>query len=110
MRFQPSRVKVVSAAASLIGIALVANAVLILLDGQLGKALGRSGLGLYCCIWAFVPYNEFFRVAGMPVHLGDNAERKAYITLFPPRLLLSMALSIVLMISGFVCDVVDAFR
>ena len=110
MRFQLSRVKAVSAAASLIGIALVVNAVLMLQEGELGKALMRAGLGLYCCIWAFVPYHEFFRVAGMPLRLGNSTERKAYITLFPSRLLLPMVLALVLMTSGFVCEVVGAFR
>ena len=92
------------------GIALVVNAVFLLLGGQSGNALMRAGLGLYCCIWAFVPYDEFFRVARMRVRLDNSAERKAIAILFPARLLLPMLLSIVLIISGFVCNVIGAFR
>jgi hypothetical protein len=47
-----------------------------------GFAFMRAGLGLYSCIWAFVPYDEFFRVAGMRVSLDNCAERKAYATWF----------------------------
>lgn len=109
MRFQLSRATSVSVASSIIGIALVVNAVFLLLGGEPGNALMRAGLGLYCCIWAFVPYNDFFRVAGMPVRLGPSVERKAYATLFPARLLLPMLLSMVLIISGLVCNVVVVF-
>lgn len=110
MRFQPNRATLVSAAASIVGIALVVNAVFLVLGGQLGHALMRAGLGLYCCIWAFVPYGDFFRVARMPVRLDDSAERNAYAKLFPPRLLPAMWLSMALMFGGFVYNVVGVFR
>jgi hypothetical protein len=110
MRFQFSRATFVSAAASLIGIALVVNAAFLLLGGELGHALMRAGLGLYCCIWAFVPYNDFLRVARMPVRIVDSAERNSYAKLFPTRLLPAMGLSIALMVGGFVYIAVGVFR
>jgi hypothetical protein len=110
MRFQLNRATFVSAAASMVGIVLVVNAVYLMLAGQPGNALMRAGLGLYCCIWAFVPYDEFFRVIGMRVRLGNSPERKAYTTLFPARLLFPMFFSMVLIICGLVCNVANAFR
>lgn len=74
MRLQFSRVTLVSVSASMIGVALVLNAVLVSLEGRLGDALMDAGLGLYCCTWAFVPYDEFFRMAGRPVRFGNSEE------------------------------------
>lgn len=110
MRFKLNRVALVSAAASLIGNAMVIHAVFLLRDGQSGDAMMRAGLGLYCCIWAFVPYDKFLRVARMRVSLADSVGRKAIAALFPARLLLPMFLSTVLIICGFAANVAGAFR
>ena len=110
MQFTLSRVSLVSTAASVIGVAMVVNAVFLLLDGHLGDAMMRAGLGLYCCILAFVPYDKFLQVARMRVNLQDSIERKAIISLFPSCLLLPIFLSTVLIISGFAFNIASAFR
>lgn len=69
----------------------------------------RAGLGLYCCIWAFIPYDDFFRAARMPVRLQDSTERNAYAKLFPAGLQPAMWLSIALMVGGFIDVLVGVF-
>ena len=110
MQFTLSRVSLVSTAASVIGVAVVVNAVLLLVDGYIGDAMMRAGLGLYCCILAFVPYDKFLQVARMRVSLQDSIERKAIIALFPSRLLLPIFLSTVLITRGFTLNIASAFR
>jgi hypothetical protein len=100
----------VSGVASIVGIALVVNAVFATLEGRRGDALMDAGLGLYCCVWAFVPYDEFFRVAGRPIRFRNNEVRRAYDRLFPFHLKLLMFLAAVLMISGLLNNVVSALR
>jgi hypothetical protein len=100
----------VSTAASIVGVALVVNAVFVLVNGHWDTALMRAGLGLYSCIWAFIPYDEFLRVAGKPLRLGDSAEQNAYATLLPARLGLLTFLAMILMITGLVHNVISAFR
>ena len=69
-----------------------------------------AGTGLYLCVWAFVPVDEFLRVARLPVRLGDSPERKAYVSLFPRALLPVVMLSAGLSTVGFVMVLVHAFQ
>lgn len=110
MRFPFGRSALVSAAASLIGIALVANGASLAWGGHVGEALMRAGMGLYCCCWAFVPYEEFLRVARMPMRLGASAERRSYAAMFPVGVLVAMAVSMLLTGGGFIYIVAHAFQ
>jgi len=110
MRFQPSRAKLVSIAASLIGVALVVKAALFTGGSQPGHVLMCAGTGLYLCVWAFVPVDEFLRVARLPVQLSESPERKAYVSLFPRALLPVVMLSAGLSTVGFVMVLVHAFQ
>lgn len=110
MKIPFNRTTLVSVSLSLIGIALVVRAVFLMAGRQTGNALIDAGLGLSCCIWAFVPYQEFFRVASMPMRLDASPERDAYAKLYPAHSSLLSWAAMLLMVGGFVWNVIDAFR